>query len=364
MRVRIVGPGLAWDALLRSARHDIYHTAGYHAYSTDDTDVEAQMVVAQDGDRGLAWPYLVRSLGTQAGLEGASGADIGAVYGYPGPLAWGCTPGDPFLRHAWAAVLEQWRSLSAVSAYTSFHPLLGNADVVRGMVAQGPEDGSVALGPTVSIDCAASDETAMAEYARVLRQEIARSRRAGVTTSEDVDWAALDDFVRLHDMTLDRNGAVERYRVTREGVLSLRHHVAPHLHLLASRLDGEVIAAGLFTTFDGIVGAYLVGTSEAHRRLSPLKVLLDDARRWAHGRGHGVLHLGTGRGGQEDSLFAFKARFSSRRHAFHTGRWVLDAVAYAALTATRHDYLTRRAEQPDRDWFPTYRAPGQPRSSS
>jgi hypothetical protein len=75
----------------------------------------------------------------------------------------------------------------------------------------------------------------------------------------------------------------------------------------------------------------------------------DDVRRWAAERGDRVIHLGGGRGGSNDSLFAFKARFSPRRHEFYTGRWVLDP--------RRYDRLAQLAPDPDPGYFPPYRAP-------
>ena len=90
----------------------------------------------------------------------------------------------------------------------------------------------------------------------------------------------------------------------------------------------------------------------------PLKLLLDDVRRWGNARGDLVLHLGGGRGGSEDSLFAFKSRFSRRRHAFHTGRWVLDRVAYQELVAARERWLAKAGRSTaSPGWFPAFRAP-------
>jgi hypothetical protein len=87
-------------------------------------------------------------------------------------------------------------------------------------------------------------------------------------------------------------------------------------------------------------------------------VMLDDARMWARRRGDRVLHLGGGRGGREDSLLAFKGRFSPRRHTFHTGRWVLDPPSYAELVERRTRLAAARGlEADDPGWFPAYRAP-------
>jgi lipid II:glycine glycyltransferase (peptidoglycan interpeptide bridge formation enzyme) len=138
-------------------------------------------------------------------------------------------------------------------------------------------------------------------------------------------------------------------------VRRLREALGGRLHLLVTRSQDAVGAACLFTELDGIVQAHLAGTNEDLRHLSPLKVLLDDARSWARSRGDHVLHLGGGRAGKEDSLFAFKARFSSSRHAFHTGRWILEPRLYQDLVATRWRSLGTCESTRD-GYFPAYRA--------
>ena len=86
--------------------------------------------------------------------------------------------------------------------------------------------------------------------------------------------------------------------------------------------------------------------------LSPLKALIDGVAEIARAHGASRLHLGAGRGGHEDSLFAFKARFSPLRHDFVLGRWVLDPERNERLAAAAHPH-----ERPDARYFPAYRAP-------
>src|SRR6202142_3683618 len=113
----------------------------------------------------------------------------------------------------------------------------------------------------------------------------------------------------------------------------LRDAVPGRVHLLVTKLDGAVAAAGLFTDSQDLTEWYLVGTDSAFANLSPSKALVDFAIEWAIGRGAAVLHLGGGRGGSDDSLLWFKGRFSPRRHVFFTGRWILDPAATAERSA-------------------------------
>jgi hypothetical protein len=344
-----------WDSRLSAVRRDIYHTRHYHEVAQGAGEGTAFLIVVGDSERGLAWPYLLRPLREVEGLESQEGMDVSSVYGYPGPLAWGCAPGDPFVARAWSLVLDAWRDQGVVSAFTRFHPILDNASLGHQFrLSNDPPGGHLSTGTeTVSIDCSLAGDVAAKAYSRVLRQEIASARRVGLQTHHDTDWVNLGAFVDLYGETMARSGADERYRMTMDDVKTFSASVAPHAHLLVTTSGSAVAAAGIFTEYDGIVQAHRVGTNIELRDHSPLKVLLDDARQWAHERGNDVLHLGGGRGGRADSLFRFKGRFSSRRHLFHVGTWILQPDLYAALA---RGTATGSREVPA-DFFPAYRAP-------
>ncbi len=350
----------AWDAWLGEAPRDIYHTAGYHTYAAGSGEGEPYLIVVGDRHRGFAWPYLLRKIGDVAELAGTDATDVNSVYGYPGPLAWGCRPGDRFVVRAWSEVVGIWREQGAVSAFTRFHPILDNASLLSGLDA--PPEGAagprpvVAIGPTVSIDCTVGDDAAWGGYARALRQHIAAGRRSGLVTVHDEEWGQLPEFTRLYRETMARSHADDYYFFDQTDFERLRTALSGSLHLLVTRLGDQVGAAGLFTEFGGIVQAHLVGTNSRLRELSPFKILLDDARMWARARGNTVLHLGGGRGGQKDTLLSFKGEFSARRHLFHVGRWTLDEARYKELLEAR---LASAADGGllDSTFFPAYRAP-------
>ncbi len=350
----------AWEEWLDTVPRDVHHTAGYHEFARDSGEGEPYLIVVGDRERGFAWPYLLRRVDEIPELAGVDATDVNSVYGYPGPLAWGCQPGDSFVERAWSEVVRVWRDQKAVSAFTRFHPLLDNASLVSGIAQLGgaPPGPSpvLAVGPTVSVDCTANDEEARAGYARALRQHINAGRRAGLVTVHDEQWAAVPTFTKLYRETMARNGATDYYFFDRDYFERLRVALPGHLQLLVTHVDGTVAAAGLFTEFDGIVQAHLVGTNAELRALSPFKVLLDDARMWARERGNKVLHLGGGRGGREDSLMRFKSEFSPRRHVFHLGRWILDEGRYQALAHARL-FGRGRGHDLDPTFFPAYRAP-------
>lgn len=321
-----------WSRWLDPVPHDFYHTAAYHRFSEQSGEGRAWLGVYGSAERYLLWPYLERRLGEFS--------DITSVYGYAGPLALGCAPGDPFLGRARRAIREMWRSQNVISAFTRFHPVLENHRW---------GDGSLAGGPTVSIDLTASKADNWHDYQPSLRNRIHRGRRLGLATTIDDSWKDLNEFVRLYRATMTRNCALPGYFFSPDYFRRLRQTLGPHAVLMLTRLDGRVAAAGIFVEYRGIVQNHFCVNDESFIRLGPSKVLLDDVRRWAHARGNRVFHLGGGRGATPDSLFAFKAGFSRRRHVFYTGRWVLNAATYSALCqGLPHDA---------HGFFPAYRSP-------
>jgi ribosomal protein S18 acetylase RimI-like enzyme len=351
-----------WDETLAAVADDVYHQAGYHRFTEETEGATAFLAVFREPNdrRGLLWPYLLRPVADVPQFPHVEGFDVDCVYGYPGPLAWGCQPGDEFTRKSVDALVDLWRSQGALTAFTRFHPLLENVRWGTGLPAGGP-DGSepiLELGETVAIDLRQDDLAAVAAYSKTLRQEIARARRAGMTTRLDEDWSSLDTFAELYRATMLRTGAAATYFFSTEDFRSLKVALGAELHLFLTELDGRIAATGLFTEHRGIVQAHLVGTDDDFREWSPLKLLLDDVRRWASERGNDVLHLGGGRGGRDDSLLAFKRRFSPQSHHFSVGRWVLDPAAYADLAERWRKRLTD-AGSIDRDpsYFPPYRSP-------
>ena len=359
-RVRLLRPDdPAWDASLVGVSRSVFHTAGYHRYARGFGEGEPYLVLVGDETRGLAWPYLLRSIAGVPGLEGTDATDVNSVYGYPGPIAWGCAPDDPFVELAWRSVVDTWRRQRAVSAFTRFHPLLGNAALVRDLTAgqgEGAGEGVIAAGSTVSVDLTLDDVGVRAGYGRDLLRQINAARREGLTTVHDEAWLHLPTFSRIYHETMTRLGAAGFYYFAEHDFERLRSSLGGSLHLLATLSDGRVAAAGLFMEHEGTVEWHLVGSDEAFRDLSPTKVLVDDAIRWARDRGNRALHMGGGRGGREDSLFWFKSRFSRLRHPFHTGRWVLDRHRYDELSSARRAMLPASATL-DAGYFPAYRAP-------
>ena len=344
----------AWDATLFRARHDVYHTAEYHRLW--EHMGAAYLAVYGDEDRYLAWPFLLCRLddpmspGNDYDLF-----DVTSVYGYPGPVAKNCKPGEGFAVEALTAILQEWRKMGAISEFTRFNPLLENQQWTEGAFGS-PEVRQI--GDTISIDLSEPAEHVFKGYRRYIRKQILEARNNGLASYTDFEWTHLSDFVHLLHATMDRNDAAPEYYLSAEFFETLRRYFPQKLFLRVVQCDSQVECAGVFLEFDKAMHALYIGSSETGAARNAPKLLLDDTQRWARERGLQLLHLGGGRGARnDDSLFFFKSGFSRTRHPFWIGSWILDREKYSQLCDRHTARALRAGMELDADFFPAYRSP-------
>jgi lipid II:glycine glycyltransferase (peptidoglycan interpeptide bridge formation enzyme) len=104
----------------------------------------------------------------------------------------------------------------------------------------------------------------------------------------------------------------------------------------------------------GIVHLHLGGSDPRFERAHPSKLLYHRTRLWAKDRGDTWMHLGGGRGADDDSLLHFKAGFGGDRMPYRTLRLVVDEDGYRALLAAR---FPEGVPESAAGFFPAYRAP-------
>jgi hypothetical protein len=351
-----------WCTYLGRTRHDFFHKAEFHQVAESFGGGQAWLAVYGSGDKFVAWPYLLQDI---EGCDTASGRkfhDITSIYGYAGPVACGCEHDGVFLHSAWNAVLETWCSQNVVSAFTRFHPVLGNhrwLPSLRNDTA-GFEfaDDTYAEGKTVAIDLLRSESGTWLGYKRQLRQALRRLLSLDMVTIFDSEWRYLDDFVRLYYSTMKRNNAASSYLFPGQYLRQLKDALGSHGSLVVVRHKDQTVAAALLIEYTGLVNVYLLATDDRFVQLSPSKLLIHEAQVWARGRGNSLLHLGGGRGSRtDDSLFRFKALFSDGFYPFYTGRWILNQETYDILSVDRQKQAERLGFTKTESYFPAYRVP-------
>jgi hypothetical protein len=338
-----------WLALLDRLPHDVYHRPDYHLLTGLGHQGTPQLFSYEESDGKLfLWPYLIRP------IPATDNYDVSSVYGYAGPVS---SPDPEFVQRAWLALGDHWRQLGVVSAFTRFHPLLDNAQLLANLPGISANEGLCPAGSTVSIDLSIPSTDQVRRYQKVLRQEIRKSRELGFVTTEDTEWEHAGTFVELYLGTMLRRNSRKEYLIDEAWLRVLRQSLGTRARLFVTKYEGRVAAALLAMEHHPFLHAHLTGINSEMAAYSPLKILLDDIREWGTQRGLQHFHLGGGLGGREDSLFQFKRRFSSNIHPFFTGRWVLDRTRYEELERGHREVLLSRGYLIDQvpQYFPIYR---------
>lgn len=333
------------------AQYDFYHLPEYHVMAERAGEGRGQLFVHRRGGALIALPLLIARCNTIDGLEAVSSLDATSVYGYAGPLSSDLNPPARTVAAFQRSLRDALGDLDVTTLFTRLHPLLPQAHLIAGLGS------TIASGTTVSVDLTASAPSPASGFRLNHIRDVRRLRAIGATCGLDTT-ISLEAFIDLYHQTMHRVGASRPYFFDREYFTQLGKLRGSHVHLFSCVLEGEVIAAGLFLACRGIVQYHLGAVRTGYTGLGSMKLILDTVRAWGSDTGMHVLHLGGGRGAQEDSLFHFKAGFSDRRHRYSTWRWILDPTQYDALTATKTKWNeAHRLRFSADDHFPLYRTP-------
>lgn len=331
-----------WTAVLQDTPHDVYHRPAYLRAAASCEDGRPVAFYAKDDSGILLLPLLLRA------IPDTDAHDAASPYGYPAPL-W--TTPDPTPH--WTAFLRAARDRGLVSVFIRLHPLLPAPTVS----ASNPSTAiaHVEHGPTVWIDCTQSPDSAWDDTRSGHRSDIRRLQQQDfdvevVQQPTDGLDEALDTFVDLYLETMDRVGADSFYYFSEDYFTAWTDALRPYCCIAIVRApDGAPAAAGLFTITNGWIQYHLSGTNSTHRKKAPSKLMLHHVRSRALDSGLTRLHLGGGLGGTEDSLFFFKAGFSSSRATFSSLRMVCRPDAYRSLCPSDEGF------SPSNGFFPLYR---------
>ncbi len=336
-----------WMAVLEQAEgYDFYHLPAYHTLNDPSHDGEGMLMFMQEREKLLALPLLMRPVGDGTWLDATS------VYGYPGPLISRQAAADPaFIARFHQALTAFLIQHGVVSVFSRLHPILRNHRWLGGLGALVP------LGQTVAIDLSLPPEQQWAQYRSNHRRNIRRLRRMQARVIHDRDLEHLETFTALYTETMRRVRAHRRYFFTLDYFKRLFAIGPPaSFHLFVCEIDGEIVSGGVFSHCQGVVQYHLGGTATAWLKQAPMKLIFDQVRIWAHGMGARWFHLGGGVGSSEDSLFRFKAGFSSARFPFYVWKWIVQPDAYQQLVEARRAwYRSHGRPFPNTSFFPAYR---------
>ena len=342
-----------WADALAGLAHDVYHLPGYVELAAADEGGKAIAFWAEHDGHTMLAPLVERmlpdTLAPDAGCRAVAGP-----YGYPTPLLSAGADVPLFFEAMKDAAIDR----GLVTAFLRLHPLI---ELPRESWLEGSDQQQLICidhGQTVYVDLGLDESDQWGQVRSRLRSQIRKLVRDGFTVSWN-DWSRYGNFLSIYEQTMRQVAASERYFFGPDYFFGLKAVLGDRLHLGLVEAPGgnkEIAAAAVFTEVDGLVEYHLGGTADDWRRSGPSRLLFDAARRFfgqEGGRGNRALHLGGGLGGDEDSLFRFKAGFSKCRARFSTLRWTLDQEKnrhIESLWRKVHGVTTFKP-----DFFPRYR---------
>lgn len=335
-----------WLKFLQRVPHDVYHLPAYAILASRYEGGQAVAFYASTGEEAILVPLLLRDAPKPSNHEGRFW-DATSPYGFSSPLFT-----HPTRETVCLQLLESFTQAAGkrglISLFLRMHPLLPQPMRVFSQFGK-----VIYHGQTVNIDLRPPLDDILNATNSNHQRSLRKLTKEGFHAVLD-EWDYYQEFIHLYRETMRRVEASPFYLFEGTYFDDLRELLGKHLHLCSVLSpSGELTAASLFTVADGILEYHLGGSCQHYIKLAPSKMTFDFMRRWGHERGLSSFHLGGGLGGQDDSLFAFKAGFSSNHKPFHTFRLILDQAVYNDL-CTEWQKRHGPVEASDQ-FFPLYR---------
>lgn len=323
-----------WNEIISSmCDYDFYHLSEYHNL---DTFGKPLLFHYENKDDSFTFPLILRN------IDGTNYYDVTSVYGYAGPLTKRTEPSISSIQEFQSELMCFFDSYLIISAFSRLHPLFGKqAQLLNNL-------GDIhRRNHTIGIDLQLSEEEQRIQYSRSLKNTINRLKRKGVEIIKASTRNEIDSFIEMYIENMERVSAPKMYFFSKEYFYQFLETI--NSFILLAIFDGQTISGTLCTICNGIMQAHLNATKDEFLDLSPLKLVLEQARIEGIKNSMDILHLGGGRGGVDDSLYVFKSRFSHLRYTFKTWEYIHNQKVY--------DYLVseRGIEDKPTSFFPLYR---------
>ena len=341
-----IDDGARWREIL-PARESVFGSVEFAAIQREHAGADPRLITVDSRNCRIAHPLLLRSSATLPFGERMDGTLFDSTTPeYSGPFAAG--PLNAGTRAAFSKALSSWCELnSVVTEFGHLHPWKARTELLDPAGLELDRE-------IVYVDLTLDEDRLWREsFTHACRKNINRARREGVRVVEARSAAEVDEFHRIYEITMDRQGALERYYFSSGYFRSFLEHLHDNSRILLAEHDGKVIAGTLYLYDDADVYSYLGGADHAFQHLRPTNAIVYEMIRWARRQGKQRLVLGGGYG-PGDGILRFKASFSPLRASFYVYKRVHLPDAYGALRETWRDHYGTDGETTR--FFPPYRA--------
>ncbi len=339
--LQIIRDPKEWRNYLKEFKaYDFYHTYDYHMLSKKPGEDAVLIRYRKDGTI-IALPLIIR------GIPNTELSDATSVYGYAGPLVKGPITNSissSFQNSLKAYCLEK----NIISIFSRLNPYIPNQ--AEALQAMGKIE---VLGKVVNMDIQQDLEISRANYSKSTKSRVNKARKQCYTklaeSEEDIKL-----FVEIYNENMRRLSAGSDYFFDFDYFFKFFKSTdfKTDVILVNHNETHEAIAGSMFVKTNGIVQFHLSGTKDDFLHIAPARVFLDEMRIIATQQEYKYFNLGGGLGGNEDSLFEFKASFSKDFKDFKVWKYIVDPAAYDELCKS----LDKSIIEEKVGYFPLYRA--------
>lgn len=331
-----------WDELVTSfAEYDVYYMSGYVKAFQIHGDGTPQLLYYEENGLRAIYAYMKR----KTAIEGIF--DSITCYGYGGVLFEGDASAEN-KKVFWSAYTQKMREQNIVDNFVRYHPVLANAAQMKDICDV------IDLGKTVALDLT-SPKVIWENIVSKNRNMIRKAEKNGVEIHNSHNFELFKDFIRIYNVTMDKDNADEYYYFKEEFYKSIHEDLEGHYEIFYATYEGQIIAMSIMLIANKQMHYHLSGSMIEFRNLAPSNLLLYRAAVWGCEQGYKTLHLGGGLGSDEDKLYKFKAAFNRNSdYQFSIVKNVFDQEKYNALVDER---AARDPEfNPESKFFPLYRS--------
>ena len=331
-----------WDAIVRSFdNYDVYYLSSYVKAFHLHGDGEPFLLYYEESGLRAIYVYMRRP----TAIEGMF--DSVTPYGYGGVLFEGNTSKENLFAF-WNAYLELMSKESIVDNFVRYHPVLGNAMLMKEV------SNVIDLGKTIAM-VLSSPEVIWENIHSKNRNMIRKAEKNGIVIEHGQGMDLFDKFIEIYNATMDKDHAEEYYYFKRPFYESIHNDLRNNYEMFYAKLDEKIIAMSIMIFANGRMNYHLSGSDIEYRNLAPSNLLLYKAALWGCEQGFKTFHLGGGVGSGEDNLYKFKAAFNKvSDYQFSIDKQIFNQTVYDELVKIR------RASDPNFDetshYFPLYRA--------
>lgn len=327
-----------WSKVVKKCKnYDFYHTQSYHLLEKGNKPL---LFSLKFGDEVIAIPSILREIPNTELL------DCTSAYGYCGPISSINLNliADEIIIEFHKQLINYFKKNNIIAAFSRLHPLNINDKFFDnfGIIKD--------LNKTIAIDLRLTIDEQRKQYRKSNKSELNQLRRKGYEVKVANSKDEIDAFIAIYHETMERVDAKDDYFFDNDYFYNFINSSDFEAKLLVSTFENKIIAGAIFTITNKVMQYHLAGTTQEFIKVTPMKLIIDEARLLGNDLQLEYLHLGGGVGGSDDdSLFKFKSGFSKFECQYQIWQMIIDDNKYNELVAKNNSNT-------ESNFFPLYRA--------